>query len=91
MLQEATPHHAGLPEVEGYEQLMWAICQHLKADKDIRGGNESTIALPVGTITARGKNYRGTQPYFIGKSHACQARIVVVANVLSSGRQEEKA
>jgi hypothetical protein len=68
MLQEANPHHAGLPEIEGYEKLMWALCQHLKKDKGVRGEDGPSNTLPVGNVSTRGKSMRGTLPYMIGKS-----------------------
>lgn len=49
---------------------MWALCQRLKAEKGIDDEDGSDSALPTGNLVARGKDLRGTKPYFIRKLSA---------------------
>jgi hypothetical protein len=74
--------HLGLPEIEGWEQLMWSLWQHLKAGKGLDKEDEPAITLPVGNVVTRGRDLRGTKPYFVGKLSANFSRCVLVLILL---------
>ena len=64
-----------VPELAGYEQLMYAICQVLKRDKDL-GRNDTVDSSLLIDDYARGEKLaRGTLPYTVGEPH-CVIRIL---------------